>query len=125
MAFSASSSIVPRQSRGGNVDEWALGRTCRSMLALSFAKFSGHIFADELDVAAAEPAEVLVLLLAHGADDLGGDADDQRAVGDFHAGGDDGAGGDEAFCANVGVAEQDRAHADEGAAADALAVDDR
>ena len=44
--------------------------------------------------------------------------------GIFSARRDDGTGGDEAFFADVGVAEQDRAHADERAAADALAVDD-
>jgi hypothetical protein len=65
-----------------------------------------------------------MLFLADGADDLGGDADDQRAVGDFHAGGDDGAGGNEAFFADVGVSEQDRAHSDQRAAADTLPVND-
>ena len=52
-------------------------------MPLATAEFAGLVFADELDVAAAEPAEILVLLFVHGADDFGGDADDQHAVGDL------------------------------------------
>ncbi len=83
------------------------------------------MMSSELNILLSEFTDHFTFFFRRLPDDLAGDPHDDAVVRHDHAFGDQSPGGDQAMSADLGSAEQNCAHADQGVVSDPSAVDDR